>query len=731
MASTIVEGTYKSVPRRLVLHPAMNAKETKVQPLIEGTKQFVVPLFQRPYSWERKHWEMLWGDLMDLYEEEQPRNHFMGSVVTMPAVSVPEGVTKYVLIDGQQRITTILLLLALIRDLARSSPGTLANQIEDLLLFNRYQEGTDTFKLLPTQVDRETFVKIMLGEQVAGENQITRSYKYFDKLLRSSDSLNLEKLRGIIIRNLVLVSIVLDSDDNPHLIFESLNAKGRALTQADLIRNYFFMRMHADQQEQMYATYWAPLLERLGEDLTECIRHFLMKDGAVVKQGEVFFTLKERGDRKTQQQVIEYLKELAKFAGYYDRLLHPEREPNAAVRRGMQMLNRLEVTTAYPFLLNVYDDFARGAITEAQAVETLDVLENFVFRRFVCGIPTNTLNKIFPQLYAQSLQSGDLVAGVKAVLAMKNYPRDAEFRERFKAARFYGGDRGVKGKLALERLEESFGHRESVQTDDLTIEHVMPQTLTDWWKTHLGADWEHAHARSLDTIGNLTLSGYNPQLSNADYPEKREILRASHLELNRHFADVSDWTEASISERAEALAVRALQIWSYFGPRQEEPDQSGEADAEQEEPVGGFDLAEVFSVLGGGAACTVDSRLQIYQLNDGKRAIIKYSKLHNMNNRRRNLYWYGMKPGVIQDLRTASVSHVVFVMGRFGLAAVPIELVEAYCERANVTNHADGTLRHYHVVISNELEPHMVPSQGNPRYSLGDYFKTFEPTTQG
>src|SRR5262249_43310990 len=158
---------------------------------------------------------------------------------------------------------------------------------------------------------------------VPGENQITRAYKYFYKQLRTSDGVSLEKLRGIIIRNLVLVSIVLDSDDNPHLIFESLNAKGRALTQADLIRNYFFMRMHPNQQEQMYSTYWAPLQEKLREDLTECIRHFLMKDGAVVKQGEVFFTLKERGDRKTQQQVIEYLKELAKFAGYYDRLLHP------------------------------------------------------------------------------------------------------------------------------------------------------------------------------------------------------------------------------------------------------------------------------------------------------------------------------------------------------------------------------------------------------------------------
>jgi hypothetical protein len=184
--------------------------------------------------------------------------------------------------------------------------------------------------------------KEMRGEHAAGENLITRAYEYFDKQLRSSDIFDLEKLPGIIIRSLVLLSIVLDSDDNPHLIFESLNAKGRALTQADLIRNYFFMRTHADQQEQVYAAYWAPLHERLGDDLTECIRHFLMKAGVVVKQGEVFFTFKERGDRKSQPQVIEYLNELAEFAGYYDRLLHPEREPNAAIRRSMQRLNRVE-----------------------------------------------------------------------------------------------------------------------------------------------------------------------------------------------------------------------------------------------------------------------------------------------------------------------------------------------------------------------------------------------------
>ena len=222
----------------------MKASETKLQPIIEGTKQYVVPLFQRPYSWDVKEWEILWNDLVELCEEEQPRSHFFGSIVTTPAQSVPEGVTKYLLIDGQQRITTIFILLALLRDKARGLPGTLTNQIEDLLLMNRYQEGTDVFKLLPTQGDRESFIRIMQGQTDTHEDQITKAYKFFEKRLRSKPELSLETLRKVVVSNLMLVSIVLDRDDNPHLIFESLNYKGRSLSQADLIRNYFFMRVH-------------------------------------------------------------------------------------------------------------------------------------------------------------------------------------------------------------------------------------------------------------------------------------------------------------------------------------------------------------------------------------------------------------------------------------------------------------------------------------------------------
>jgi uncharacterized protein with ParB-like and HNH nuclease domain len=275
----------------------MKASETKLQRVIEGTNQYVVPLFQRKYSWDTKEWNTLWEDLVELYEDDKPRSHFIGSIVTMPTQSVPEGVAKFLLIDGQQRFTTVFILLSVLRDKARTSTsGNLADEIDQTLLKNPFKQGSDAFKLLPTQGDRESFLAPIGNETTTKDDQISRAYKFFERKIRANQIPDLEKLKHIIVSQLVLVSIVLDRDDNPHLVFESLNAKGRALSQADLIRNYFFMKIHVTDQERLYGACWTPMQDRLGESLTECIRHFLMKDGGIIKQGEVYFALKERAD---------------------------------------------------------------------------------------------------------------------------------------------------------------------------------------------------------------------------------------------------------------------------------------------------------------------------------------------------------------------------------------------------------------------------------------------------
>ena len=544
----------------------MNAKETKLQQVIEGTNQYVVPLFQRPYSWDTKEWTVLWDDLIELYEEENPRTHFIGSIVTMPTRSVPEGVAKYLLIDGQQRFTTTFLLLSAIRDKAKlQETGKLAEEINNTLLKNPYKEGNDSFKLLPTQSDRDAFLNIVRGEPIGNDSQIAKGYRFFERKLRTPGLEDLEKLKRVIVSNLVLVSIVLDRDDNPHLVFESLNAKGRVLTQADLIRNYFFMKIHVDEQEKQYAAHWKPMQDKLGEDLTEFIRHFLMREGGVVKQGEVYFALKERADGKSPQEIIDYLAEISRYADLYSKLLHPERESSVTLAKQLTMLNRIEVTTAYPFLLNMYRDYAAGSLFEAQFSEVLNVLENYLVRRFICGVPTYGLNKMFPTLYAQAKQNPNFIDGLKESLRTKQYPRDVEFRERLITSKLYGpSERIEKTKIVLERLEESFDHQEQVIFDDLQIEHVMPQTLTDSWKAALGDSWETTHELLLHTLGNLTLTGYNAPLSNDDFSQKKEILGQSHLELNNYFGPLTEWSEQTIRQRAEILAERALQVWKNF-----------------------------------------------------------------------------------------------------------------------------------------------------------------------
>ena len=544
----------------------MKASETSLQPVIEGTKQYVVPLFQRTYSWDTKEWEMLWQDLIELCEDEDPRDHFIGSIVTMPTASVPQGIAKFLLIDGQQRLTTIFILLALLRDAAKTSNGSMLSQeIEETLLTNRFKQGNDVWKLLPTQADRKAFIQLLEVGDVAQQTRIAKAAAFFKRRLRSPEAPDLETLKKVIVDNLMLVSIVLDPDDNPHLIFESLNAKGKPLSQADLIRNYFFMRIHVDDQEQLYEKSWEPMQERLGDSLTECIRHFLMKDGAIVKKGEVYFALKERADGKSQQEVIVYLQEVSRFADYYAKLLQPDGESSPKLRERMKRLNRIEVTVAYPFLLNVYNDYANEQIDEDEFSDVMEVIENFMIRRLICRVPTNQLNKIFPALYAQASEADSLVEGLKESLRTKNYPRDTEFRERFVSSRLYtSGDR-VRTKLILERLESSFGNKEAVPYDNLSVEHVMPQMLTDWWRQHLGEDFEATHELMLHTIGNLTLTGYNPELSNADFPHKRQLFKESHLSLNKWFVDQEKWDEETILIRAESLAEVALSIWAYFG----------------------------------------------------------------------------------------------------------------------------------------------------------------------
>lgn len=546
----------------------MNANETKLQPFIEGTKQYLVPLYQRPYTWDTEYWKRLWADLKDLYQSSDTRPHFFGSIVTMPSTSVPEGITKFLLIDGQQRLTTVTILLTIIRDIAHvSGKQDLADEINETLLINKYKVNHDFYKLQPTKTDRITFHSIVnrTGNPSADSN-IFKAYKFFERAIKR-DLIDIEKLKNILIKRLSVVSIVLDGDDNPNVVFEGLNWKGLPLTQADLLRNYFVMMIHVDKQDVIYEELWEPIEITLREVLTEFIRHYLMKDGKEIKKNEIYLSLK---DEINPSNAIDRLRDLNKFARYYERLIFSERETNSLVSNAILRFQRLDISFCYPFLLNCYEEFQQGRIKDVDFVSVLKTIENFIIRRFVCNIPTYGLHKVFAALFAQ-IDKSNLIESLALQLQAHDYPTNLEFSEQLKIFKLYGaGERAQKAKLILESIEDSYNHKEPVNFASLSVEHVMPQTLTEDWRKELGGDEEAevVYDLYLHTIGNLTLTGYNSELSNAAFRIKKEKLIQSHIELNSYFAGVDHWGKNEILQRTAILSGIALQIWPYFGKKE-------------------------------------------------------------------------------------------------------------------------------------------------------------------
>ncbi len=544
----------------------MHAEESRLRTFIEPAKQFIIPLFQRFYVWEKPYWSTLWSDLLDLIEDSDPdRTHFLGSMVVIPATDSTPSLPRFIIIDGQQRLATLQVLLALLRDHAHEDgESTLAQEIEQTLLVNNFKTGDDHHKLRLSQSDRIAFQAILQAQTPLPKHRLSDCYAFFKQKLKR-DEPALRVLFEAIAHQLSIVAIVLAATDNPYLVFESLNFKGQKLTEADLIRNYLFMRIPSIEQEPLYHQYWFPMEQMLGEHLTDFVRHDLMRSGAFVKQSEVYVTLK---NRLVQGDARDALRQLATFADYYARLLFPEsQEPDPTLAAGLHRLNRLEATTVYPFLLNVYHDYTQGILSAGEFAEVLAVLENYLIRRFVSGLPTSHLNKTFPVLYAKTrqLDVNGFVPALQRTLQNKGYPGDPLFRSRLPELRLYGqGTLPQKAKFILETLEcRAIGQTRTF--DYATLEHVMPQTLTDEWRAHLGDDWSVTHELHLHTLGNLTLTTHNSALSNAPFAEKRELLLNSQLGLNHYFQNVRYWRKTEIQQRAVALTEQAIQCWLYFG----------------------------------------------------------------------------------------------------------------------------------------------------------------------
>ncbi len=548
----------------------MEASPAKVIQYFNGEKQNLIPLFQRPYTWKENNWQSLWNDVMVQYDLGESGTHFMGAIVSVPALAVPVGVSKYLIIDGQQRLTTVSLLLCALRDCLEANP---AARIQEVYLTNRFREVEDTLKFVPTQADRDVYREIVLDRKIPTTDCLmVQAYHFFkNQLLTGSDANGDPVIPGKVLTTLEhclqVVMINLGSDDDPYLIFESLNFKGQPLTQADLVRNYLLMRFRhsistGGEQERVYSKYWQPLEKILGDNLTEFLRHYSMKDGDDIKQGGIYAAVKTKlKSMETPQAVETEVHSMQRFGEFYATILCLIQDQDKAIRDRLENITDLKVTTSYPLLLRLFDARQTKQIDSAELEKCLGLIESFIVRRAVCGVPTNALNKLFIQ-WAKSFPDTDHAQWLRDSMSSggvgRRFPKDAEFAGAFLNQPQYR--RGTT-RFILCRLEKSFEHRERVDLSTATIEHVLPQTLNQEWREDLGPESEEIHATLLDTFGNLTLTAYNAELGNLPFSAKKLKLRNTHIELNRWILEQENWRATEIEGRAKQLLDKANQIW--------------------------------------------------------------------------------------------------------------------------------------------------------------------------
>lgn len=553
----------------------MRGDAIKLTRMLQGARtRFVIPVYQRNYDWKREQCQRLFNDIEDIVRQGR-ESHFFGSIV-----SQADGDSK-ILIDGQQRITTVYLLLAALLHQMKcgaipiGANDRLAEFIEDEYLIDRYAKDESKLKLKLVKGDQTALSKVMdierIGDSELDElSNVTVNYHYFLDRIKASD-MDAESIEKAV-EKLEVIDIRLEPGDDAQLIFESLNSTGLGLSEGDKIRNFMLMRLPLDQQEKYYENYWNPMERNTGYEVSSFIRDYLtMKTRKTPVIDRVYLTFRNFAQ---EQDMFNLMNKLLHFSQYYARITGATSE-DTSVDHALKRLRLMEMSVAYPFLLGLLEYFNEGNITNEELIRALGIVEDYLFRRWMCNVPTNSLNKIFAGLQHEILRGmsdgDDYCEALKYALLRREgsgrFPRNEEFRRAFdernlyeiRRMRFYLYDRLENGDN-VERVNIV----EMMENATLSIEHIMPQTLSRQWRESLGKDADAIHDHWLNRMGNLTLTGYNSQYSNREFIVKRDCehgFKDSGLKLNRFVASCDTWGESQISERNEKLWQRFLSLW--------------------------------------------------------------------------------------------------------------------------------------------------------------------------
>ena len=556
----------------------MKATEARFLEFLRRSTQFVIPIYQRTYSWTERECRQLWEDILRTGGNEDISAHFTGSIVYIQAgLFQISAHSPLLVIDGQQRLTTVTLILeALARRVGNEEPvdGFSARKLRSYYLLNTLEDGERGFKLLLTQTDKQSLLALLRQQPLPSESslRVEKNFAFFDAQIKALGTDLVPLCKGL--EKLTIVDISLSREqDNPQLIFESMNSTGRELSQADLIRNFILMGLATPQQTNLYEEHWRPMEIAFGQEAYSTHFDWFMRH---------YLTLKRNGEIPNIRAVYEAFKgyahspeiaaagvdtlvaDIHTYADHYCAIAL-DKESDTDLARAFRDLCELKVDVAYPFLLELYADYTAGRLSKTDFLLTIRLVEAYVFRRAVCGIPTNSLNKTFAT-FGRALKKDRYIESIQAHLltlpSYRRFPGDEEFKYDLGVRDLYNFPRR---SYWLRRLE-NHGRKESVPVHEYTIEHILPQNedLSVEWRRALGSEWKKVQERWLHTLGNLTLTGYNSEYSDRPFAEKRDMVggfRESPLRLNSGLGKLHTWDEVAIRQRAEQLSKQAVDVW--------------------------------------------------------------------------------------------------------------------------------------------------------------------------
>jgi len=558
----------------------MDANDLNLMSFLGQRKvEFIIPVYQRNYDWEREHCKQLFEDIVLCGSDDKIKAHFIGSIVYIHNGTYSMAKTnELTIIDGQQRLTTLTLIWIAIYKLAQKlERADLVDEVYESYIVNK--RDAEKLKLRPTENNDGALRHVISPTSDEEFGEFSRVIDNFDYFSSEITEENLEVvLQGL--DKLMFVEISLErGKDDPQRIFESLNSTGLDLSQADLIRNYILMGLEPDKQKEIYAKYWKSIESFAKNESTkenyvsDFIRDFLtLKNKTIPNKNKVYKEFKAAYKFNDEEKFVPVLKELKEYANYYNHLINTKNESDRDIRKYLDNINKLEIKVAYPFLLQVYADYRGAVLDKAEFINVLFLVEIFSWRRFIAGVATSALNKIFMRLY-DDIDTRDYYNSLAKSLARKTgsqrLPKDAEILTALHERDIYNIHNRNRTFL-LENLE-NFENREYVKIEGnsaITIEHIFPQTPSEGWRKDLGdVEYRDMGDVYLHTLANLTLSGNNGNLGNKIFTEKRDLpekgYKHSRLFLNRYLSGINKWGIKELEERFQVLSQRFLKIWPY------------------------------------------------------------------------------------------------------------------------------------------------------------------------